>query len=93
MTERELTELFSRHGTIEGVHMATDKQTGSSRGFAFVEMGSPADAEQATSQLDGHVLEGIALTVITAHPRRQDKTLFQESPEKMEPVFSTVCST
>ena len=70
-TTRELGELFSRHGTIEALHMVTDNQTGSSRGFAFVAMGSQAEAEAATSQLNGHTLNGIALTVIVANPRHQ----------------------
>ncbi len=66
-TARELEELFSRHGTIEALDVATDNQTGSSRGFAFVKMGSQAEAEAATSQLNGHTLKGIPLTVVVAN--------------------------
>jgi len=73
-TERELRKLFSRHGTIEAVHVATDNQTGSSRGFAFVEMGSQAQAEAATDQLNGHTMEGISLTVVEANSRHDGKT-------------------
>jgi len=72
-TARELEELFSRHGTIEALDVATDNQTGSSRGFAFVEMGSQAEAEAATSQLNGHILKGIPLTVVVANLRQRGK--------------------
>ncbi len=72
-TAKELEELFSQHGTIEALHVAIDNQTGSSRGFALVEMGSQSEAETATSQLNGHTLKGIPLTVIVANPPQGGK--------------------
>src|SRR6476620_5145885 len=68
-TENELQELFSQAGTVQEVMLMQDKFTGKSRGFAFVTMGSDQDAQNAISKLNGHQMEGRALTVNEARPR------------------------
>jgi RNA recognition motif-containing protein len=67
-TDAELRSLFSQHGTVESISLVTDRDTGQSRGFAFVQM-SQTDAEQAIQGLNGKDLGGRALRVNEA----QDK--------------------
>jgi cold-inducible RNA-binding protein len=67
-TEHDLSLLFERIGRVESVNIITDRDTGRSKGFAFVEM-SDADAEKAIAQLNGTEVGGRALTVNEARPR------------------------
>ena len=68
-TELELRDVFSQHGTVAETKMVMDRETGRPRGFAFVEMGSDAEAKQAIDQLNGRELGGRALTVNEAQER------------------------
>jgi cold-inducible RNA-binding protein len=68
-TQQDLEELFSQAGTCESVAVITDRDTGQSRGFGFVEMGSNAEAQAAIQQFDGHELKGRALKVNEARER------------------------
>ena len=68
-TENELQEIFAQAGTVQEVMLMQDKYTGKSRGFAFVTMGSDQEAQNAINQLNGHTMEGRALTVNEARPR------------------------
>lgn len=68
-TEDDLRQIFSAHGTVTSCSLIMDKFTGKSRGFAFVEMASPADAQKAIAQFHGKDLDGRALTVNEAKPR------------------------
>jgi RNA recognition motif-containing protein len=67
--EDELRQLFEKHGTVESVNVITDRDTGRSRGFAFVEM-DDAGADAAQQALDGNEIEGRTLRVNEAHERR-----------------------
>ena len=69
VTEDQLQELFSEHGTVESAKVITDRMTGRSRGFGFVEMSSQEGAQEAMDKLNGTVLEGRTLTVNEAKPR------------------------
>ena len=69
VTEKQLEELFSQAGVCESVAIITDRATGQSRGFGFVEMASPADAQQAIQQFDGQDFKGRALKVNEARER------------------------
>lgn len=69
-SDRELASLFAKHGQVEKAHVITDRDTGRSRGFGFVEMASPEAAQSAISALDGADLDGRSLTVNLAKPRR-----------------------
>ena len=67
--ETQLQELFAHAGNVESVSVVRDRETGRARGFAFVEMSSDEEAQQAISQLNSHQLEGRALTVNEARPK------------------------
>ena len=69
VTEDRLEELFSAHGTVESAKVITDRMTGRSRGFGFVEMSSQEEAQQAIDKLNGTDLEGRSLTVNEAKPQ------------------------
>lgn len=67
--ESELRSLFEPHGQVEKVSLVTDRETGRSRGFAFVEMTDAAEAEKAIAALNGTELGGRTLTVNEARPK------------------------
>lgn len=64
-----LQELFTAHGTVESAEVIQDRETGRSKGFGFVEMGSDAEAASAIAALHGQQHDGRALTVNEAKPR------------------------
>jgi RNA recognition motif-containing protein len=66
-TDADLTELFSPHGQVQSAQVVTDRDTGRSRGFGFVEMSEGADA--AIAALNGQDFKGRSLTVNEARPR------------------------
>ena len=68
-TEDELRTLFSSHGHVERVSLVTDRDTGRSRGFAFVEMSDAGEADKAVAALNGTELGGRALKVNEARPK------------------------
>ena len=68
-TDGQLSELFAAHGTVESAQVISDKFTGRSRGFAFVEMSTDGEAETAIAALNGTELEGRTLTVNRAKAR------------------------
>ena len=68
VTEGRLTELFSAHGTVDSANVISDKFTGQSRGFGFVEMSSSSEAQSAINSLNGTQFEGRSLTVNEAKP-------------------------
>jgi RNA recognition motif-containing protein len=76
-TEQDIRDLFSKYGEIESVKMITDKYTGQSRGFCFVEMETEDDAKKAISDLNGKPFMERTLTVSEARPQ-QPRTGFQE---------------
>jgi RNA recognition motif-containing protein len=67
-TEYDLTNLFEQVGQVDSVNLITDRDTGRSKGFAFVEM-SGEDADKAIAQFNGTEINGRALTVNEARPR------------------------
>lgn len=69
--ETQLQDLFAQAGTVDTVSVVRDRDTGRARGFAFVEMGGDAEAQQAIQQLNGYQLEGRALTVNEARPKTE----------------------
>ena len=68
-TEDSLRALFEAHGTVDRVSIMTDRDTGRSRGFAFVEMANADEADRAISALNGANLGGRALNVNEARPK------------------------
>lgn len=69
MTESELRSLFQPYGNIETVSLVTDRDTGRSRGFGFVEMPDSGEADKAIAALNGTDSGGRALTVNEARPK------------------------
>ena len=69
VTDAQLQELFAAHGSVESARVITDKFTGQSRGFGFVEMASGNEAQAAISSLNGTQYEGRSLTVNEAKPQ------------------------
>jgi len=70
-TEAELRDVFAAHGAVSEVFMATDKFTGRPRGFAFVTMGSDAEAKAAIAAVHGTKVGSRELTVNEARPREE----------------------
>jgi RNA recognition motif-containing protein len=68
-SSQDLQELFSQAGTVESASIVEDRETGRSRGFAFVEMASKEEGEAAISQFNGKEIGGRALKVNEAKPR------------------------
>lgn len=71
MTEDKLRELFEAHGEVSSVNMITDRHTGRSRGFAFVEMATDEAAKAAITALDGQMVDERQLKVGEARPRKR----------------------
>jgi RNA recognition motif-containing protein len=68
-TDDQLATLFAEYGTVGRASVVTDRDTGRSRGFGFVEMSNGQEAQAAVSGLDGQMVDGRALTVNIARPR------------------------
>jgi RNA recognition motif-containing protein len=68
-TDDELAQLFAPFGTVSQARIATDRDTGRSRGFGFVEMPNDAEAQEAIEELHGANIGGRQLTVNEARPR------------------------
>jgi len=71
-----LEKVFGQCGTVESVNIVTDRATGYSKGFGFVDMSSDAEAQKAIEQLNGADCEGQPLTVNEAKPQKKRKSGF-----------------
>ena len=72
VTDSDLEELFSQVGSVESAQVISDKRSGRSRGFGFVEMSTEEEAQQAIDQFDGNDHEGRTLKVSEARPKRDN---------------------
>lgn len=70
-TETDLRDLFSKAGTVVSINLIMDRETGRSKGFAFVDMSSQAEAEQAIKLLNGTSMDDRELKVSIARPREE----------------------
>jgi len=68
-TSSDLEQLFAAHGTVQSAEVISDRDTGRSKGFGFVQMGSEGEAEAAIAAMNGQEVDGRALTVNQAKPR------------------------
>ncbi|MGQ0809643.1 MAG: RNA recognition motif domain-containing protein, partial [Nitrospiraceae bacterium] len=68
-TEQQLSDVFAAHGSVESARVITDKFTGQSRGFGFVEMATAEEAQKAIAALHGTEMGGRTLTVNEAKPQ------------------------
>ena len=73
VTQQDLEGLFAQAGTCESAAVITDRSTGQSRGFGFVEMSSNAEAQQAIQQFNGHDLKGRSIKVNEAMERTNSR--------------------
>ena len=69
--QQTLQDAFSQCGTVDSVKLITDRDTGQSKGFGFVEMSSDAEAQKAIQELNGSSLEGREITVNEARPQQK----------------------
>ena len=70
VTEQALHDTFGQCGTVESANMITDRDTGQSKGFGFVEMGSDSEAQKAIQELNGTEMGGRQIKVNEAKPRQ-----------------------
>jgi RNA recognition motif-containing protein len=70
-TENDLNDAFAAHGSVTETNLMMDRATGRPRGFAFVTMASPEEAQKAIEALNGATLDGRQLTVNVARPREE----------------------
>ena len=70
-TENDLQDAFAAHGTVVETNLMMDRTTGRPRGFGFITMSSPEEAQKAIAALNGSQLGGRALTVNVARPREE----------------------
>lgn len=70
-TENDLQDTFAAHGTVMEANLMMDRATGRARGFGFVTMGTPEEAQAAITALNGTQLDGRAITVNEARPREE----------------------
>lgn len=71
LTETELQDAFAQYGSVVEATLMMDRMSGRPRGFGFVTMSTPEEAEKAIEGLNGHELDGRALTVNVARPREE----------------------
>jgi cold-inducible RNA-binding protein len=69
VTDSTLEQLFAAHGMVQSAQVITDRDSGRSKGFGFVEMGSDQEAQAAIAALNGKEVDGRQLTVNEARPR------------------------
>jgi RNA recognition motif-containing protein len=69
VTENQLHEMFAPYGSVQLAQLITDRDTGRSKGFGFVEMGTDKEAEAAITGMNGQMVDGRALTVNEAKPK------------------------
>jgi RNA recognition motif-containing protein len=69
--DSDLEQLFSEHGEVRSAQVIADRETGRSKGFGFVEMGTDEEAQAAISALNGREVGGRTLTVNEARPREE----------------------
>jgi RNA recognition motif-containing protein len=70
-TENDLQDAFAAHGTVTETNLMVDRATGRPRGFGFVTMSTPEEAQKAIEAMNGVSLDGRALTVNEARPREE----------------------
>ena len=71
VNDGDLQQMFGAHGTVQSAQVIMDRDTGRSKGFGFVEMGSDQEAQAAITALNGKEVDGRALTVNEARPKAE----------------------
>jgi len=91
VTDDQLREMFSPYGSVQTAQVITDRDTGRSKGFGFVEMGSDQEAQAAIAGVNGQMADGRALTVNEAKPKENRsgggvRAFFREARDGQEVV-------
>ena len=86
-THADLVKLFATAGPVFGVKIVMDRQTGRSKGFAFVEMATPADAQAAMKKLDGYKLVDRRIFITDARPQEKRPEAPGDKPASKPPAF------
>jgi cold-inducible RNA-binding protein len=73
-TENDLQDAFAAHGTVTEANLMMDRATGRPRGFGFITMATPEEAQKAMDALNGKDMDGRALTVNEAKPREEGRS-------------------
>lgn len=71
VSDSDLSQMFEAHGDVQSAQVIMERETGRSKGFGFVEMGSDQEAQAAINALNGQEINGRALTVNEARPREE----------------------
>ena len=71
ITSEELSALFEAHGRVQDAEVITDRETGRSKGFGFIDMPDNSEADEAIKALNATQLKGRQITVNQARPRRE----------------------
>ena len=90
VSKEDLEKMFAAHGTVTSVQVITDRDSGRSKGFGFVEMGSEQEAQAAIEALNGKSLDGRSLTVNEARP--MVKREFGDRPSRGGSTRNRACS-
>ncbi len=69
LAQDEMANLFAQYGTVESAKILTDRETGRSKGFGFVEMATPEEAQECISKLNGYDFQGRKMSVSIARPQ------------------------
>ena len=80
-TDEDLNKLFSQFGSVSSAKVISDRETGRSRGFGFVEMDSDEDAKKAIAGLNNKEVEGRAMSVSVAKPKKTDNKRWKAKRE------------
>lgn len=81
ITENDLQDAFAAHGTVLEANLMLDRSTGRPRGFGFVTMSTPEEAQKAKDALNGSLLDNRSLTVDLARPR-EERPSFSRGPRR-----------
>ena len=88
-TEAELRAMFEAHGTVQSCTLVTDKETGSSKGFGFIEMPRPGDAKAAMKTLNGKEVAGNKIRVKKAAPKQAENVgVGSDTPRSVPAIFA-----
>ena len=82
ITAEELREAFEQHGEVASAKIVTDRETGRSKGFGFVEMPNEAEGEAAIAELNGAMLKGRTARVNQARPRDERPARSERPPRR-----------
>jgi RNA recognition motif-containing protein len=83
-TENDLQDAFAAHGNVLETNLMMDRATGRARGFGFVTMGTPDEAQKAITAMNGAMMDGRNLTVSVARPREENSTGRRPQGERSE---------